>query len=129
MAVTITLLNHIMPDGASQCGMVRVEYVAASGTGTLLLPNIGGSINKVVANKTGGAAIPDITLIDADSVDLFYSTLLSKSVDIVVYPTVAGSAANNTDVKSSITGRCTLTLNLPVSPMLPYYGNITIYYG
>jgi len=132
-ASSIKKLTHIKPDGANQVGVMRYEWTSHSTAGTVSnkLDNAGGHITKIVTNPDGTAAPTanyDITLVDADSLDVALGTLANRhtSTTEVVYPTVAGSAANNTDVRASFAGKLTLTI---ADAGNSKKGVIAIYYG
>ena len=110
---------------------VIVDWVSHSTAGTVSQKSdepIYGEVLRITTNP--GATAPtvnyDITLPDEDSVDIALGTLANRhnSNTETVYPTVAGSAANSTDVQFAVAGYITLTIANAGNSKI---GKVTIY--
>lgn len=110
---------------------VIVDWVSHSTAGTVSQVSdepIYGEILRITTNP--GATAPtnlyDVTILDEDSVDVALGTLANRATATTetVYPTVAGSAGNNTDVQMPVAGKLTLTISAAGNSKI---GRVTIY--
>lgn len=112
-------------------GKVTWKWTSDSTGGTVSVKSnepIYGEVLRIVTNP--GSTAPtvnyDVTILDEDSVDIALGTLANRhnSNTETVYPTVAGSAANSTDVQFAVAGYITLTIANAGNSKI---GKVTIY--